>query len=273
MEIFVPDGSDQQQALARTTHLAISAHQDDIELMAYHGIQACYGLRDKWFTGVVVTDGAGSPRSGLYGSYTDEEMKAVRVTEQKNAAIVGGYSAQLFLGCPSSAVKDPDRTDIVDQLADIIDQTQPEVVYLHNLADKHATHIGVAVKAIMALRKCAHKPKAVYGCEVWRGLDWMLDSEKVLLDVSGHPNLENAVLSVFDSQIAGGKRYDLAAVGRRVANATYFESHGVDDSNSLCYAMDLTPLITDVSLDLAQYTTAYIDRFKQDVIQKIDSMQ
>ena len=33
-EIYVPDGLPAEQALARTTHLAISAHQDDIEIMA-----------------------------------------------------------------------------------------------------------------------------------------------------------------------------------------------------------------------------------------------
>ena len=78
--VFFPDGNEN---LSRTTHLAISAHHDDIELMAMHGVLECFGKKDKWFTGVVVTDGAGSPRNGLYADYTDEEMKAVRVVEQK----------------------------------------------------------------------------------------------------------------------------------------------------------------------------------------------
>ena len=30
--------------------------------MAYHGVAECFGRKDKWFTGVVVTNGAGSPR-------------------------------------------------------------------------------------------------------------------------------------------------------------------------------------------------------------------
>jgi len=33
-EIFVPDGSSIDQALRRTTHVAIAAHPDDIEIMA-----------------------------------------------------------------------------------------------------------------------------------------------------------------------------------------------------------------------------------------------
>ena len=61
-EIFVPDNLPVDQALARTTHLAVSAHQDDLEIMAFDGVLKAFQQPDKWFTGVVVTDGAGSPR-------------------------------------------------------------------------------------------------------------------------------------------------------------------------------------------------------------------
>ncbi len=64
-DLFIPDGLAPEAALARTTHLSIAAHQDDIEIMAYHGIAECFAQRDRWFTGVVVTHGAGSPRNGI----------------------------------------------------------------------------------------------------------------------------------------------------------------------------------------------------------------
>ena len=99
---------------------------------------------------------------------------------------------------------------------------------------------------------------------MWRGLDWMVDKEKVCLDTSKYPNVEAAVLGVYDSQISGGKRYDNAAVGRRLANATFFESHDVDDVTSMSYAMDLTPLITE-NIDYVEYVNKYIDSFKKDV--------
>ena len=67
------------------------------------------------------------------------------------------------------------------------------------------------------------------------------------MNVSDHENLQFALLGVFDSQIAGGKRYDLASMGRRRANATYFESHGVDATTGLSYAMDMTPLMNDAT--------------------------
>jgi len=59
--------------------------------------------------GVVATNGAGSPRSGIYGDYTDREMQKVRLAEQRKAAYVGEYACQIQLGFTSSQVKDPMR--------------------------------------------------------------------------------------------------------------------------------------------------------------------
>jgi hypothetical protein len=112
-------------------------------------------------------------------------------------------------------------------------------------------------------------PKKVLGCEVWRGLDWMNDSEKVALDVSGHENLAMALNGIFDSQIAGGKRYDIATLGRRRANATFFESHATDEADQLSFAMDLTPLVADPSIDPIAFTTDVIRRFSEDVETRI----
>lgn len=69
---------------------------------------------DKWFTGVVTTDGAGSPRDDLYADYTDEQMKQVRIVEQKKAAYVGEYAAQLLLGYTSKEVKDGKNEKVIE---------------------------------------------------------------------------------------------------------------------------------------------------------------
>jgi len=266
-DLFVPDGLDPAAALARTTHLCIAAHQDDIEIMAYHGIAECFGQKNQWFTGVVVTNGAGSPRSGIYADYSDQDMQRVRVTEQRKAAYVGEYACQVQLAFPSSTVKNPNDTVVVDDLSRILLATRPEYVYLHNLADKHDTHIAVSLRSIAALRAVRHEvqPKKVYGCEVWRDLDWLLDDEKQVLPVSARSNIAAALVGVFDSQVTGGKRYDLATAGRRLAHATYFASHGTDQESALSFAMDLTPLAQDPSLPIADYILGFIDRFRADV--------
>jgi LmbE family N-acetylglucosaminyl deacetylase len=270
-EVYVPDGSPLDVALSRTTHLGVSAHQDDIEIMAYHGILECFGRTDKGFTGVTVTNGSGSPREGLYGRYTDEEMQVVRRQEQKKAAFIGEYSAHVFLDYSSSAVKDPTNTHGVEDLKRIIAASRPQVIYTHNLADKHDTHVATALRVISALRELPRdsRPQHLYGCEVWRDLDWLNDHDKVVFNVQAHENLAMSLVGVFDSQICGGKRYDLATMGRRRANATYFASHGVDESASLIFGIDLTPLIEDEQLNVGEYIDGFINRFAKEVSSRI----
>ena len=268
-EIFVPDQAPLDAALPRTTHLGIGAHHDDLEFMAAHGILECFARADRWFAGVVVTDGAGSARDFEYKNYTDDQMKSVRRLEQKKAAYVGEYGAQFLLDYPSSAVKDASRAALVSELSEILRVTRPEVVYTHNLADKHDTHVAVALGVLAACRglEPALRPKQLIGCEVWRDLDWLCDADKLQMPVDRHENLQNALMGVFDSQIAGGKRYDLATAGRRKAHATYFESHGTDQHTALIWGMDLTPLMHEG--DPATYVAAYIRRFEDEVLGRV----
>ncbi|MBI5094870.1 MAG: PIG-L family deacetylase [Candidatus Hydrogenedentes bacterium] len=273
--VFIPDGKPDDKALARTTHIAFGAHQDDLEIMAYDGIIKCFQQEAKWFTGVVVTNGSGSPRDDVYKNYTDDEMRVVRLKEQKKAAVVGEYAAQILLDYPSGAIKDSKNKDAVEDVRAILLAARPTVVYTHNLADKHDTHVGVTLKVIEAIRglDAKERPEAVYGCEVWRDLDWMCDTDKVALDCSAHENLQAALLGVFDSQIAGGKRYDLATMGRRRAHATYHASHSTDATTGLSFAMDLTPLIDDPSCSAAAYVQDYIARFGKEVAERLAKLQ
>ena len=267
-DVFVPrEGTTPAEALARTTHLCVAAHQDDIEIMAYHGIAECFGRSDRWFSGVVVTDGAGSPRSGPYADCTDDEMRVVRVREQRKAAYVGDYSVQIQLAHPSHAAKDPSDRGVQADLRRIFSACQAGTVYLHQPADKHDTHLGVLAHSLAALRSlpAAQRPGQVLGCEVWRDLDWLCDADKRALDSGARPNLAAALVGVFDSQIAGGKRYDLATAGRRLAHATYHTAHAVDRLQGITWAMDLTPLVENPALSVGEFTGALVDRFRSDV--------
>lgn len=274
-EVYVPDDLAPGEALARTTHLGVCAHQDDLEIMAYDGILQCFQQKDRWFAGIVVTDGAGSPRDDLYGDYTDEMMREVRRQEQKKAAYVGEYAAVALLDYPSKAVKTPPGAGPRDDIAALLTAARPETVYVHNLADKHDTHVGVALRTIAAIRSLPEdaRPKRLYGVEVWRDLDWMVDSDKVAMNLSAHENLQAALVGVFDSQICGGKRYDLATQGRRRAHATYHASHGTDEATSLAYGMDLTPLVQDSGLDPWAYVSGYMDRFADEVKSRMAGLQ
>ena len=146
--IYVPDGLEAEAALRRTTRLAVGAHQDDLEIMAAAGILECFHNPEEWFSGVVVTNGSGSPRTACMPTYQqDQEMMLVRVEEQKKAAALGEYAAQVFLDYPSSTVKD--RQNLAWQKTfRNFKLSRPALVYTHNLADKHETHVAVALRTI-----------------------------------------------------------------------------------------------------------------------------
>lgn len=270
-DVFVPDDMAMSEALARTTHLGIGAHQDDLEFMAFHAISECFGQPDRWFCGVTCTNGSGSPRAGVYASFTDDQMRQVRRVEQRTAASIGRYGAMLQLDHPSAVVKDPAHPALGHDLRDILRATRPRYVYTHNPADKHDTHVAVVGATLAALRQLPpeEQPERVLGCEVWRDLDWLPDRRKVALDVSQRESLAASLAGVFDSQISGGKRYDLASLGRRRSNATFFESHGVDQAEMMSFAMDLTPLLKDRALSLAAYVEGLMEEFRTEVKGKL----
>ena len=257
-----------EKSLVGITDLCIAAHQDDVEIMAYAPISDCYGKHS--FCAVIVTDGAGSPRTGEFAGYTDEEMKEVRKKEHEEAAMIGGYRAVIQLGYPSAAVKDAANADAVEDLVALLKTVRPKRLYTHNPADKHPTHVAVALRVIEAVRRLSgeYRPDVFVGLEVWRGLDWLCDEDKVRLDTGAYPELAKKLLTVHRSQVAGGKRYDEAAIGRRAANATFFASHETDEKSSMNFALDLLPLL-DRDVTPAAYVAGFIGRFADEVAKTI----
>lgn len=272
-DVFQPEpaGLTPAAALARTTHLCVIAHQDDIEINAYPAVAECYGRTDRFFTGVVVTNGAGSPRTGVFANHTDEQMKLVRIEEQREAARIGRYNLQLQLAHPSADVKKPGNAGVQSDLRAIFAACRPQTVYLHQPLDKHDTHVAVLLRSLEAIRSLpkAQRPTRVLGVEAWRGLDWLMDDEKIAMDCSAYPELALKLIQVFASQVVGGKRYDTASLGRRHANATFLSSHSTDAYTSVAWALDLTPLVADDALTVEAFTLERINRLRADVAARL----
>ncbi len=269
---FVPESAPSPGSVSRTTHLGIGAHQDDLEFMALHGILECFRRRDRWFGGIICTDGSGSARTGPYADCTDEEMKAIRCEEQRIAATLGQYAFVTQLAHPSAVARNTEQRGVmVDEIEAILREARPDVVYAHNPFDKHATHVGVFLATLEALRRLPKtlRPRQVYGCEVWRSLDWLPEERKVHHDVSAHPNLAAALGGLFDSQITGGKRYDAAVDGRRLANATFLDAHSIDNAERLSYAIDLNPLVNDPSLSPQRFAATILEEFSASITEML----
>ncbi len=256
-DIFIPDGEPVDAAFSRTrtTHLGIGPHQDDLDFMALHGILQCFHSQQKWFGGIICTDGAGSVHSGPYADNSPSQLWKIRMQEQCVAATIGHYSFAAQLGFPSKELSHPHRRELIPELTALFGKMKPEVVYTHNPADKHETHLRVLVALLQALKEAppTHRPKRLWGCEMWHGLDWLVDGDKVILDVGGHGHFAGAAAlnGVFDSQIAGGKRYDLAVEGRRRANATLLDAYSGD------------------TLTEASFTLQYVNRLGNDIRHKL----
>lgn len=274
---FVPDSCPLDQALARTTHLGIGAHPDDLEFMAWHPILQCFSHPELWLSGVIVSDGRSSPRAEEYAGMADDEMVKVRLKEQQHAAVTGEYSALISLMHSETGpvMGRGSVQPLVDDLMQVLQATRPRVLFTHNLADSHPHHQRVVLAVIAALRRLGPEyfPAEFYGGEVWRSLDWMTTADKRVFDVSAHQNLTQALMGVYDSQISGGKRYDQATAGRKRANATYYDPLSVDPWTALEYAMDLRPLLEQPHLRPADYVCRLIDNFAQEVRRGLENAE
>src|SRR5687768_2678065 len=245
-EVFIPDGTSWEAASARVTHLVVAAHDDDVEVMDRHAVLHAGGL-----AAVIVTDGRGSN---------------TRVLAQERAASLGNYAAVIWLDHASADVRQAAYPPLASDLSAVLSAVRARLVYTHNPADKHDTHVAVALHTVQALRaNPSSSVERVLGCEVWRALDWLQTEDKVTLDVSAVEDRLMPLIGAFDSQIAGGKRYDLAAAGRKRANATFLDSKAIDRATAVEYAMDLTPLVRDPTLDITRWTMQLVERFAKDV--------
>lgn len=254
--------------------LAIAAHQDDIELMAFSGISKSIIEEEYSFIGVVCTNGKSSPRIGKYKNMTNDDMILERRKEQCKASEIGRYEACYLLDYDSFEVKKSCKA-LKKDLKSIIDEYKPDIIYTHNKFDKHETHLGVVFNVIEFLKtiRDEYKPKKFIGCEVWRDLDWLDDLKKVILDCGLDEQKQLDILNVFESQVVGGKRYDLAGVGRRYANATFFESHSVHNIKMTNYGIDLYPLIQNKSLSLKKFAKEYLKDFERECLLNIKNFK
>lgn len=274
-QIYFPPGQDPASALSSTTHLGIGAHPDDLEILAFPGIVACHHHPKNRFSGVVVTQGAGAPRSGPYAGTSDTDLIRLRQEEQKKAADLGDYASVIQLAYPSSSVRHKDRSSLVADLLKILEATRPHTLYLHNPADRHETHVAVLLACLEALRKlpASSRPSEIYGCEVWGDLDWVPAPHIVRLPCSAPHDFGPSLLRSFSSQIEGGKRYDLAAAGRRRAQATFADAYAPDQAEEVLLALDLKPLLQPNPPSLAEFVSRLTHKFDQETQKRIQKLE
>ncbi|MDR3216542.1 MAG: PIG-L family deacetylase [Clostridiaceae bacterium] len=249
-------------------YLVVVAHPDDGEILAAGPVTESANGKTVLAL-AVLTDGAGSARSGAFAAYTDDEMKAVRVKEQRAAAEEGRFESLYMLRVPSGELK-AGSAEAVRAIADIIAEKQPEILITHNPFDRHPTHLAAGRTVMEALRSlpAGKRPKTVWGGEVWRSLDWLPVKYRLALPADTTDGAADRVLLCHKSQIDGGKRYDAAAKGRRLQNATFCESHSTDFAHEVAYFTDLSRVASG-EITLAEFVEEVLKAFNDEILSGI----
>jgi hypothetical protein len=231
-----------KEALVRTTHLCIGACQEDIEIIAYHGIAECYNKPNKWFTEVVVTDEIGSSQNGIYADFTEEQIKQIRCQGRIKTAESSKYNMSIQLGYSGDFIKCNSYSSVTMDLLTIFSECSPDIIYLHQSIDKNDTRVAVFTHCINALRQLPadKKPKMVIGSEIWENFYY----------------IDNNLIRECNLNNRAEKNY---------VNAIYNASHSIDGCQKITLTMNLVPLINDPSLSILDDTMNFIDQFKNDV--------
>ena len=70
---------------------------------------------------------------------------------------------------------------------------------------------------------------------------------------------------MYQSQIASGKKYDVAIRGRNIANATFDSEREIDILQQGSYALDLNPLVLVKELSVGAYLNRLSDNLKSEI--------
>lgn len=262
-EVYIPKSANK----VKVSSLCIVAHPDDAEILAASAIDRAFEGAEGSFACVIVTDGGGSARAGEYADFSDEDMKKIRIEEQKKAAETGQFESLFLLGFSSAELKADPFGAASEKVKEIILQKAPQKLYVHSPFDSHATHVAVCKCVMHALLQIDRKkrPEKVLGGEVWRSLDWLPAGHMVVEVCSAEGSVADRALLCHKSQIDGGKRYDLAAAGRRRANATFGESRAIDEAEGLCRFVDMTS-VSNGEISLDAFVRQILTQFSEDVM-------
>jgi len=70
-----------------------------------------------------------------------------------------------------------------------------------------------------------------------------------------------------------GKRYDLAAAGRRRAQATFADAYTPDQAEEVVLALNLKPLVENSTLTLAEFVSALTGEFQKQTLDRIRRLE
>jgi glucosamine-6-phosphate deaminase len=256
-----------QAALAKTTHVGVGAHQDDIEIMAGPMLLK---NKDHWMN-IIVTDGAASKSilNGMATELTPKQLTDMRQREQREAARETGTPV-IQLKYPSAAVNghmgEGKRQEAAFALGTLFSaMPKTEEVFGHNPIDKHATHLAVLAVQTAALRAAQHKNlKNVYAMEVWGGLTGIPEAQLSMFVVEDGRDLAaiNTLIGKYQSQIQGqGRDYAATTTARMVGHGGYVSNpHLNNPPEGMVIGLNITDFTKGESNDMGALAKELLER-------------
>ncbi len=257
---------------ATTNLLAIASHHDDIELMAMDGVLKAYGSKKYAFYACVVGDASNCNKIGKYADCSDKELMETRNQEQARASQIGEYEDLILLKKSQSDIEDLDNTTIVKELQKIILDINPDVVYTHNIFDRNLSHVRLALKVIEAILALPEesRPRLLYGCEIFRSLDWLPERYRVNFDISDNKEIQSRLIGVYDTMAEHSQNFAKAVVGRKLSNATFLGDKMGEEDKMLWFGLNLTPVISK-GIPLKDYVIKILNDYNKEMLDNIDS--
>lgn len=171
--------------------LFLAPHPDDIEIGCGGTlIQSVDAGRSP--TMVQLTDGCavGTPDQ-------DEHFRAVRLAEARSVTARLGIEGPLALGFDERTFRDPARREErAQRLRAILDEREPDAVFVPYLADQHPDHRYTNVLLAEALRGSRHAPQVI-GFEVWSFVP-----PGLVVDISACMERKAELMALHASQLA-----------------------------------------------------------------------
>jgi len=168
--------------------LAIGAHADDVELGCGGTLLRHRDSGDEIFIVVITHSGYSSTKKNL--------------VRQKEVAIQEGRkSAEILKAKFICLEKEPltliPNEKLVQELDDVIEEIQPERVYVHRASDAHSDHAAVGYVSLRAARKC----DSVF---LYRSNWYIMDTDtedRYYVDISDYVEQKKELIAVFESEM------------------------------------------------------------------------
>jgi LmbE family N-acetylglucosaminyl deacetylase len=190
-------------------------------------------------------------------------LAQLRWQEQIEAATQGQYAGVVGLAHTSSEIRHGFHPPLLQSLKNLLQKTQPQVIYTHNPFDGHGTHRAVFWHLLRALRESSMRPPQLLGVEVWRSLDWLSPQERVTLPIE-NPTQIAQLIGCHRSQLVE-KNFVEATLARWQSHSTFLDTQKDQPVEHVCLALDLTELVRQPQIPLARYLEEKLQIFQRQI--------